>query len=116
APSIFNVDLAWLPERIAVRVRTPSANGATRAGEMNFARDGFESRHSTSAVTSRSLPSEYFAIARNCWLARPPLTDAWTGTVRSETTLTGQAFVTSRSANKSLTVLEAPSWEMFWWR
>src|SRR6266702_7751787 len=105
-------DLAWRPERSAVTVRLPSADGVTRAGEMNFARAGFERRHSTSAVTSRSVPSEYLAMARNCWLERAPLSAAWAGTVRSEATVAGQAaFVRSRSANRSLTVLQAPSWE-----
>src|SRR5580765_5757402 len=97
ASSILRVDLAWLPERTAVSVRLPSADGATRATETNFARAGLERRHSTSPVTSRSVPSAYFAMARNCWVARAPLSDAWAGAVRRDTILAaGQAaFVRS---------------------
>ena len=62
-----------------------------RSGD-EFRHAGLERRHSASAVTSRSVPSAYLAIARNCWVARAPFSAAWAGTVRRDTIVAaGQA-------------------------
>ena len=87
----------------------------SRPTEMNFADAGFEDATRPSAVTSRSVPSAYFAIARNCWVAWAPLSVAWAGTVRRDTIFAaGQAALAiRRNANRSLTAFASPSRKLF---